>query len=172
MINLEKIKEKITKKKLFEIILLLFFAGLLTWFEQEFFVILLAVLGVTYIALFSISYLFSAYIVFKPLFKVAAGISLLIVVVNSYCEIVPDHLQTLDFEVQNLSILAILLIVIKFGQDFWNKVKSVYLKIKNDEKKELHVKIATGLVLLLFTSYIIIQLFSVFYLIFNNLCIF
>lgn len=172
MINLEKIKEKITKKSLIEIVILTLFAGLLTWFEQEFFIISLIILGVIYVTAFSISYLFSAYLVFSSLLKVATGITLLIFIINSYCEIVPTYLQTIDSEIQNLAIIAIVLIIVKFGQDFWNKVKDVYFEIKNDEKEDLHIKIVTGFILLFLTTYIIIQLFRIFYLIINNLCIY
>lgn len=119
--------------------------------------------------LLSLIMMVAGFVVLKSLFLVAAELSLLIFISQSYCE-VPNHLTSGDESLRSLFIIGLLYIFITFFRSLYKTTKEKYKKIKNERWE--WKKITTILLYVLFTILFLWQIYKVMSPIILNLCIF
>jgi hypothetical protein len=119
--------------------------------------------------LLSIIMLIAGFAVLKALFFVAAELSLLIYLAQSYCEI-PSRLPASDDALKSLLVVGILYIVISFFRSLYETIKNNYKKL--EDEKWAWEKILTVSLYLFFTFLFIWQVYRVMEPILSNLCVY
>jgi len=126
------------------------------------------ILGVLLVIMLSIVMVMAGFTVLKCLFIVAAELSLLIFLGQSYCA-VPTRTPAGNSALGGLIIVGLLYIAVEFFRSLYNALKEQYKKIGNEQVKENKFGIA---VYLLFTVVFVTQIYQVVTPIIQNLCIY
>lgn len=119
--------------------------------------------------LLSVIMLIAGFAVLKALFFVAAELSLLIYLAQSYCEI-PSRLPASDDALKSLLVVGILYIAVSFFRSLYETIKNNYKKLENE--KWAWEKILTVSLYLFFTFLFIWQVYRVMDPILSNLCVY
>lgn len=119
--------------------------------------------------LLSVIMLIAGFAVLKALFFVAAELSLLIYLAQSYCD-VPNRLPAGNDSLKSLLVVGILYISVSFFRSLYETIKNNYKKVENE--KWSWEKIFTVSLYLFFTFLFVWQVYRVMEPIVLNLCIY
>ena len=171
--KIKKILNNLSKKEnirplLFSIIIVVFsFAGyqfLGNYFVGAIWILNTIILG----TLLLIIMVLAGFTVLRSLFAVAAELSLLIFLAQSYCDI-PNRSISSDDALKSLLVIGILYIGFTFFSSLWGATKEYYKK--HEKNNELKEGAGSGIIFLFFTGLFMWQIYLVIYPIINNLCI-
>ncbi len=149
-------------------ITLLFFLGthyLGNYFTQVMWIFNAVMLGL----ILSVFMIIAGFAVLKSLFFVAAELSLLIFLAQSYCT-VPSRLPAGDQALKSLLVIGILYIAVSFLRSLHGAIKNNYKKIENERWS--WEKIFSVSLYLIFTVMFLWQVYRVIDPIISNLCIY
>lgn len=171
----KRLAEKLTPKKenvrpliISIAITLFFFLG--THFLGNYFTAAMWVFNMVMLGLILFVFMIIAgFAVLKSLFFVAAELSLLIFLAQSYCD-VPNRLPAEDQALKSLLVIGILYIAVSFIHSLYEAIKSNYKKVENE--KWSWEKIATVSFYLIFTFLFLWQVYRVINPIILNLCVY
>lgn len=170
----QKLKDKILIKKEDRIpylislaITLVFFAGV-HFLGNYFFEVMWIIIAILLAILISIISIYAGFAVLKSLFLVAAELSLLIYLAQSYCS-VSGHTTSSDAALKSLVSLGLLYIAISFFRSLYGIAKTHYKKV---EKERWHKeKIMTVSLYLIFAGMFTWEIFLIMKPIILGLCV-
>ena len=112
---------------------------------------------------------FAEFAVIKSLFLIAAEISLLIFLGQSYCEI-PQHAAVNDAAMKNLFTLSLLYIGILFSRALYRQIRGYYKRM--EDKRWSWEKVVTVALFLIFTGMFLYEVYLAVSPIVMNLCLY
>lgn len=127
------------------------------------------VTAILLVLLLSIIMVIAGFAVLKALFYVAAELSLLIFLAQSYCD-VPNYPVSGEQALKSLLFIGISYILIKFFLSLYKALKKNYKVVKNEGWS--NEKVATVVLVLVFTVLFIYEIYLVTAPIVQNLCVF
>ncbi len=145
-------------------LILLGFHSPLNRFNEAIWIFDMLLLG----ALFLSFMLMAGLAVLKSLFFVAAELSLLIFLSQSYCSVSNPTVASND-ALKSLLNIGLLYIVFSFGTSVYNEIKEYYKKFENDSQLE---KILSIIAFLVFAGFFIWQIYLIVNPIVLNLCVY
>ncbi len=115
--------------------------------------------------------LMAEFLVLKSLFVVAAELSLLIFLAESYCN-VPNRLALNNEAMKNLLLIGLLYITFLFCRSLYEALRDYYEKIEDQPKEKQKGKVGGIALFLIFTGLFIYQIYLAVSPIVLNLCVY
>lgn len=164
-----KLERKDIKPFIISLIIVIFFF-LASHYFSNYFVSAIWIVNVILLAgLLFVIMTIAGFAVLKSLFLVAAELSLLIFLAQSYCA-VPGHSIASNEALKSLLVFGILYIVVSFFHSLYKALKKNYKYVKNERWS--NEKIVTVSLYLIFTVMFIWNIYLVIYPIIIDLCVY
>jgi hypothetical protein len=173
--QIKKIKERITPKRRNIIFIILAIAIIISLlgcyfllgdsFGRSVWVVFTAILGIVLLAIM----LMAGLAVLKSLFFVAAELSLLIFLSQSYCDI-PNRSIASNGALKNLLAIGLLYITVNFCISLYKELKESYMEVRKGEWSKR--KIFNIVLFIIFTIFFMWQIYLIVTPIIFNLCVY